>query len=576
MGLYAYIAREGDDFFQQSRKIMFVCCFMGGWIGVFYIIYNIVNALYSPRSEPYAAIVVTVASIVMTAGLMGGFIVGCKTKTAPDYMVEFWSICLNFGCLQLMVSTKGLPYAPCFFAIAICLVTMQCPRYWLHLPLCFFGWCLTIYEQTLTPLGYPPLVVGGVTKYIFQDVFFRAGTVLATMVLVTWSLDVQTREFRRLLTASQSAVHMSLAVAEKLAAYDTSGATSVMKAFSTEGVADTDLVVAFSQIISNLEAYRAFIPQALLEGGNDLSASMSELPLDPESVPEEGQVPVPPTTLASLPKSEDATLLSVGDSPQISPRAADKTVGTLDTQDSSDQSPRGSLKSTPPLSPNARKVNAVVALEDPRVARLRQMGFKRFHVTLMGVSSVIKQTDASTSELHTKCQNIVATAVSVVEQCEGVVMHMHADRVYASWNAFKPCQMHQMNAAKAAHVLQGHFRDQGMHDARISVATGRGLAGFVGTATMKSPVIFGDVVDHVRVVLDYARQVGSPIIVTDGVYRKVQTQYNCSPVDVLQLSGVQGGGTGGEKVYELYSNASEMGKVEFDQLNEPYTQGFSR
>eukprot|EP00759_Apiculatamorpha_spiralis_P056194 PhF_6_TR7975/c1_g1_i4/m.12159 len=520
MSLYSRISRDDDDFFQQSRKIMFTVCFVVGLIAVLYTLYDVAYLVLFPITD--ANIVVTVGCFMVSFGLLFGYLYALKYRTAPDFVVEVWTFCNTFGFIIVMVSSRGMPYASVFFALALCTVIMQCPRYWLHFPWLFLGWVLCLYEQSFTLIGYPPLVVGGTTVYEFQDVFLRAGVCLFAMIAVMRAVHVQTVEFRRMLAASQTAVRMSYDVAEKLAAYDTTGATAVLEAYTSEAVADSSLVDTFRRITQNLEAYRAFIPQALLEGGND---NESVFELDAQGMDESAALlSVDETdavqTMSSTEHKTGPNTLNSTNTDETMPAnntiSSSLDMGSPPALPIDNQSHCSTPSTRSPISPRGTKMSfSRPAGDDPRVARLRMMGFKKFHVTLLGVCSVIQTHELSASEIHTRCQNLVTTSVSVMEQCEGVVMLMLADRVYASWNAFKPCQMHQLFAAKAAHILQSHFKDQGMTEARVAVATGRGLAGFVGTATMKSPVIFGEVVDHARLCLDYARQVNAPIIITD-------------------------------------------------------------
>eukprot|EP00759_Apiculatamorpha_spiralis_P036558 PhF_6_TR3670/c0_g1_i1/m.5176 len=427
--LYRLIHREGDDFFQQSRKILFVVSFFGGMFGVGYTLYDILCILLWPYG--YADIGATISVGVVTFGLLIGFIVSYHTKTAPDALVELMMFCWNSGVILIMVSTRQMPFQPMFFAFAIGCVIMQCPRYWFHLPMCFIGYLLAFYEQSLTTIGYLPLVIGDTTNYTIIDVFIRGLICVFAMLIVLRAVHVQTQEFRGMLSASQMAVRMSLEIAEKLVAYDTTGATMVLDLYSLDGVIDSRLVDTFTQITHNLEAYRAFIPQALLEVGNEESSTI-KLEASEKGEDSETRGLVDPNADSQVMPMENTFNGTNPDS-----------TGTGMALSPLNQNMEGSTRSSmsPPVSPSGSglRKRTYNFLDDPRVARLRQMGFKKFHITMMAVSGTLNGNGVSPSEIHEQCQNIVTTAVSVVEQCEGVVMHMHADRVYASWNAFKPC-----------------------------------------------------------------------------------------------------------------------------------------
>ena len=209
--------------------------------------------------------------------------------------------------------------------------------------------------------------------------------------------------------------------------------------------------------------------------------------------------------------------------------------------------------------------------DDPRVAHLRVMGFRPYTATFLSVStSIIGDQDVGNfapAETHSACQAFIGICIGLIEHFEGVVYSVQADRVVASWNAFRPCHLHEAAACQTASELLAALGGSVCH---MVVTGGNVFVGFVGTANVKSPVILGTPMEQLILLAELSRTIPdvSRVIVTDRVVRKVQTRHQLVAIDVVQLRELT------VKLFELIP--SQLEQSTFEALSEQYNAGFSR
>eukprot|EP00759_Apiculatamorpha_spiralis_P023363 PhF_6_TR27154/c0_g1_i9/m.39695 len=536
------LLRDQEDFFARSRKIVLTASVIAAVPTFCYFVYDLYTCFIEPTS---AMVSVTVACGIMVAVFVFSYLYGAKHQDAPDFLMHLYFSTLNIGLILMMISARQLPWTPMFLCLAILTMFAQCPNMWIHVGMSFIGYLLNNYELALTPLGYTPLVVNGTTNVNSYDVFLRVAICTFVCALILRAMYTQTVEFRRLLLSSQAASRMSKAVALKLLDYDTMGASVVLKECRAEGNVEMDLIDTFDHITRNLEAYRAYIPQALLEQYDDNGAAVVSGPGNSTSVLD---FRVQSDTLEdSNEKNEFKVEMTHHDhefdSAHTSPRSRNEPL-TVDVD---------------------FKITA-----DPRVSQLTAMGFKAYNCTLL-CGQLFTNFANSPQIAHEQCQQFATTFIHVIEHSEGVVLSLNGDRVVASWNSFRPCPLHPLAACKAALELRSSLASL-TTDFHIAVTSGVVLVGFVGTSTRKSPVVVGDPVDMMSPLIEYGAMVDAPIVITETVHRKVFTSYNCVVLDVLQLKGAMQC----MKVFELMSSTVTMPQADFDRMNESYNAGFSR
>jgi hypothetical protein len=178
----------------------------------------------------------------------------------------------------------------------------------------------------------------------------------------------------------------------------------------------------------------------------------------------------------------------------------------------------------------------------------------------------------SPKEVHERCQQFVQLVVQVMQSHNGVVMSLYPDHVIASWNAFRPCHMHETTAcATGLHVLgEASTLDQNVH---AVVTTGSVLVGFVGSDKlgMKRPVVTGHPMDDLDPLGELCAVLQSGLLITEAVAKKVDARFDVVPVDVVTLHNNT------STVFEVLSedNSREQ-QATFEAQCEGYKVGFSR
>eukprot|EP00759_Apiculatamorpha_spiralis_P023362 PhF_6_TR27154/c0_g1_i8/m.39693 len=566
------LLRDQEDFFARSRKIVLTASVIAAVPTFCYFVYDLYTCFIEPTS---AMVSVTVACGIMVAVFVFSYLYGAKHQDAPDFLMHLYFSTLNIGLILMMISARQLPWTPMFLCLAILTMFAQCPNMWIHVGMSFIGYLLNNYELALTPLGYTPLVVNGTTNVNSYDVFLRVAICTFVCALILRAMYTQTVEFRRLLLSSQAASRMSKAVALKLLDYDTMGASVVLKECRAEGNVEMDLIDTFDHITRNLEAYRAYIPQALLEQelneDEDSGNSSENLP---DTTPRQEVVVQAAGSLDSVNTIEIPSLFEVA--ANHTPKGGQITTHMSEGHPSPVQ--RRSLLDSNIFTSSNRSSDRPIAdidsriTDDARVSRLTALGFKGYNATLLTVQLFkINRNKGNAQSVHEQCQQFVSLFLAVVDRSEGVVLSLNGDRVVASWNSFRPCPLHPLAACKAALELRSSLASL-TTDFHIAVTSGVVLVGFVGTSTRKSPVVVGDPVDMMSPLIEYGAMVDAPIVITETVHRKVFTSYNCVVLDVLQLKGAMQC----MKVFELMSSTVTMPQADFDRMNESYNAGFSR
>eukprot|EP00760_Papus_ankaliazontas_P021335 PhM_4_TR18675/c0_g1_i2/m.71074/K17533/MAP3K19, YSK4; mitogen-activated protein kinase kinase kinase 19 len=199
--------------------------------------------------------------------------------------------------------------------------------------------------------------------------------------------------------------------------------------------------------------------------------------------------------------------------------------------------------------------------DEARLMRLRETGFRVFDATFVCVS--IPKT---TSSLRTmQLQTTVPKILECIEQHGGLILFLNSDRVVASWNGFRPCPTHQASACGAAHDIRR--RCPGLC---IAVTGSVVHVGYVGSQKHRTPVIVGEAMDDMELILDLAAALFSRVFVTDRVARKVDSQYDFAAVDHIR------GSERAVTIYEMLAQSrTNQERPQLQKLCEPYKLGFS-
>eukprot|EP00760_Papus_ankaliazontas_P021947 PhM_4_TR18769/c0_g2_i1/m.4362 len=238
--------------------------------------------------------------------------------------------------------------------------------------------------------------------------------------------------------------------------------------------------------------------------------------------------------------------------------------------------------------------------DDPRVARLRGTSLQPFQASFMfasvrGVSKSVRPGSAAAKGLHNQFQAFVGVCINTIERLDGVVVKVDADLVVGSWNAFRPCVMHEVLACAAAIELmldlsgggegKEEEEEEGNPTSRhVLVTGGKVLVGFLGTSRVRSPVVVGECMDAAPRLLGLAPLIDSQILVTDNVAQKVNGKFEFVAIDVVVNSGsnnknnnIKNKSSAATTLYELLQNPVDAAHLQrFDKMCVPYNIAFSR
>eukprot|EP00760_Papus_ankaliazontas_P020011 PhM_4_TR18091/c0_g1_i2/m.49252/K17533/MAP3K19, YSK4; mitogen-activated protein kinase kinase kinase 19 len=345
---------------------------------------------------------------------------------------------------------------------------------------------------------------------------------------------------------------------------DLSNAMSLVAVLELEGlddVAERDsriLEVAsmqdsFIKMVNVLKEYRAFVPQAILMSAKDGAHETLESVLNRttgHSTNNNMNNRTPSLPSEHTPTSPKSSMTSVF-------AIANGDGSSTSTQQSKQQqevfNPLTVPKASTPTTPQGGSSSTSIVLrqlpDEPRVARLRDVGLKPFPATFVAVRCGHKCTfsspdDTALTDVEMSHYNIpqefVAHTLSVVEQFEGVVTRLDGDTVVSSWNAFRPCSMHEAAGCAAALDLRYALNVQNKKHPNLNFGKVRTLVtggtvhvGFLGTNATRSPVVMGDAVACIDPLMDLANRLDSEILVTEVVAQKVKTRFTLSIVDVV-------------------------------------------
>ena len=213
---------------------------------------------------------------------MGCWAVCRYTKRAGDALIntslgitEIWSI-------FWVLTAADLPYQPVFIGLGLISIVMNTNLKNFHLFLAATGYLLLAWEDSFVAkeVSPPLLLPGAIRDTDLQGRIIRQATSILTGVACAALMAAMVTEHNRHSKGMEAALEMAQAVANKLVAYDTAGAQGVLDDAAEAGIVTTEFLLSFKRIASNLEKYRAFIPQALLS--EDLNHDLVDVAVEEE------------------------------------------------------------------------------------------------------------------------------------------------------------------------------------------------------------------------------------------------------------------------------------------------------
>ena len=277
--LYDDLLMPGDTYPIRARKRVIAFLAPLAIILLCWALYNLFD---------YEAKVSWFLSFILRLGItMSIFVLWATTRykrAVTDTMYNAFSFVLNTTFLTsiIMDPNSGIEGALLGSALFGVIFNVQ---YFFAMSMCFplLTAVIMAYNKSFgrPGTGHTPVVLPWAKDFVEGDTFvtYIFGIIAATAFVII--VYLQNNEVIRLMAASEAAVSMSREVAGKLAAYDTVGAMAILESATD---VDPQLVSSYRLITTNLDKYRAFLPEALLQPPKE----------DNENSPDNLDVLIPP------------------------------------------------------------------------------------------------------------------------------------------------------------------------------------------------------------------------------------------------------------------------------------------
>ena len=338
----------------------------------------------------------------------------------------------------------------------------------------------------------PPCKVT-VLRGLFQfavNLFFLLVPVLLTRYYVSM---VRTEK-----RTMEACIDTARQLATDLALFDLDAADSLLDG-DDERPLPPALKKAFADILYNLRTYKPYLPRSCLplegqhhdgDGGAE-----SESPHSPS--------PVPPSLLVD-PLAASAT----GDSSAARSSSATERSGASRTTHST-----GASVHHPMLLAGSHAANAVV--QRPRTSR----------VTLVqtNLHDTLRMCDAGVSVIEKTFEEMISKAVEVFDASRGIVDLFLGDRIFASFNASRPCVRHATSGIAASKAFYEVL--EGPPVGNIAVVSGSALCGDLGSEHMRRYTIMGRLPLVAFGMERIGRELGLPVVCNTDCQRDAATEH---------------------------------------------------
>eukprot|EP00759_Apiculatamorpha_spiralis_P037849 PhF_6_TR37498/c0_g1_i3/m.55360 len=211
------------------------------------------------------------------------------------------------------------------------------------------------------------------------------------------------------------------------------------------------------------------------------------------------------------------------------------------------------------------------------VARLVENGFRAVRASFTTIC--IPPTDVEVvdpKQHHDALQSFIQNALLTLEEYDGVLYYMGGDKIIASWNAFKPGALHEQTAAKAGLSIRESYHSSGMHSlgpCTIVLTSSKVFVGYIGTEKVKTPVIHGEAITEIPLLVMLSDVVGADVLATQAVAKKLPV----GPFCTVLADNVRCGPQIRTKVYHVLPGPTEIETVmaEFHNDDERYHNAMS-
>jgi len=359
--VYGDLLQRGDTFEIKLRKVciavLFLCSFPIVGNALWY------SAKFQSNGVSPSTVMYDICMYVLGFDFMIAWAVCHYTKHADDILLNITFVICEIDLMMILFTSPGWPYQLPFVTFAIFNVLINTNLKKLHLFLNLIGFLLVVFEDTFVRTGvvssfYLPgtdLNVGILSGLWRHTIALVAG-VAAIAFVIGVSME-QSRHVKRV----ETTLEIANEIAEKLEAYDTAGALDLLQERRERGVLDNRLLEAFSRIAVNMDRFRPYLPNYILDR---MKGSANEIgpPDDPRDVPQqmnedEESVGTPPESERKLPSSGGINSLPAPEdveSPQQSPPQSPQGAS----------SPSRRCGINPLHAPSSGGINSLPAIED--------------------------------------------------------------------------------------------------------------------------------------------------------------------------------------------------------------------
>ena len=257
--LYRDLLQPSDSFPTMMRKMVIALGAVVSFIPII-VLLQIGFGLTKDTDHGYPRFVAVVVIFI------GTWIVAKCTRTAPIWLMALWSNALAIWNIISVLFSPDEPYHFPLLALMIVVILSNAHAKGVNLILPVVGVLLSGYNMSLGRAGKPYLLLmlPGGSDSTSTDLTIGNIQGFAVIFIVIYGLHLQTEEFTRTSAAAVAAVEMSLEVSQKLSLYDTDGARAVLAAYACREQVDGALLTSFGSIVDNLERYRHYLPNYVL------------------------------------------------------------------------------------------------------------------------------------------------------------------------------------------------------------------------------------------------------------------------------------------------------------------------
>eukprot|EP00760_Papus_ankaliazontas_P008339 PhM_4_TR13733/c0_g1_i1/m.25165 len=272
--VYTHHLLPNDDLIQRSRKLVLAVFFLTSFVMAADCLVTVCYVLKG-KMNAGDAVAYSGSSLGYCIGNISAWVVMRKRKRAGETMMVMWGVLMIF--LDLWVICTA-PYHSIYMLlmpipVAVMVLDMQ---HSIRFVVCGFVMCLVnTYNMVYGVDNDAAIAVYTVESDSTQLLAMHASGI-AFFVLISALLKLQSVEYKHVIDTSASSAQVSRGVTELLLHYNTDAATKLVTAYAATESADAGTVATLQSMINNMECYRPFLPNYVLDNNNSNNNTSEE------------------------------------------------------------------------------------------------------------------------------------------------------------------------------------------------------------------------------------------------------------------------------------------------------------